>query len=65
MMMTTTSDPPRRRSLPTPEERGRRARQQALGKRLGRSMGGLELESLPDDFLDLLREADARAGKMS
>jgi hypothetical protein len=50
-----------RRSLPSPEERSVRTRQQALGKRLGRSMGGLELEETPDEFLDLLRAADARA----
>jgi len=51
--------------MPTPEERGRRARQMALGKRLGRSMGDVELEQVPDDFLDLLRAADLKAAGRS
>lgn len=56
-------EPPRRRDMPTPEERSRRARQQILGKRLGRTMGDLELQSVPDDFMDLLRQADEHSQK--
>ncbi len=56
-------DMPHQRDLPSAEERGRRARQQNLGKRLGRSMGDLELQAVPDDFLELLRQADAHSQK--
>lgn len=61
--MTSPSEPSQRRPLPTPEERSRRARQQVLGKRLGKAMGNIELQALPEDFLDLLRLADSRTVK--
>jgi hypothetical protein len=48
------------RLFPSPEERSRRVRQLSIGKRLGRALGGVETQSVPEEFLDLLRQADAR-----
>jgi len=48
----------------TPSERGEiadiRARQRAIGRELRRMYDEIAREAIPEDFLDLLRQLDAR-----
>jgi hypothetical protein len=47
---------------PNEKSRAIRARQRAIGRELRRMYDGVAQETIPDDFLDLLKQIDEKSG---
>jgi hypothetical protein len=61
MIEERTGEKKARRATPTPEEA--RLRQRAIGHKLRQMFEDVVNEPVPEEFLDILRQADERASK--